>query len=160
MEEYSASPYSLASKKICLKCRCSLERREQFHFEWLRVHEKLFSLQLFYYLQSRNYRGSYNHSFFQARNGARWSREQMWGWDSNGERYGSLGAGCLSSLPLVQMQRPRTQKIHTVRTCQHSSSCFTKGNRSLCSSLGCGASGGPSIRWQRREAHQEQTQLS
>lgn len=99
----------------------SLERREQFHFEWLRVHEKPFSLQLFYHLQSRNYWGSYTHSLFQARNGARWSREQMWGWDSNGERYGSLGAGCLSSLPLVQMQRPRTQKIHTVRTCQHSS---------------------------------------
>lgn len=93
-----------------------LEREEPFHFARFHVHEKLFSLRLFYQLESRKCLGSDPDSLLQAGNGARRAREPLRGRDGDGERHGSPGAGCLPSVPLVQVQRPRTQAIHTVRT--------------------------------------------
>lgn len=119
MKEYSESPYVLASEKISLKCRSYLWNSKTDFI----LRDYMCMRNWFLYSRFSRWRAGTAWALmpillFQAGNGARWAREQVWGWDGHGERYGSLGAGCLPSLPLVQMQRPRAQEIHTVRTHQ------------------------------------------
>lgn len=46
-------------------------------------------------------------------NGAWWTRQQVRWWNCHGKCHGSLGASGVSSLPLVPMQWPRIEKIHS-----------------------------------------------
>lgn len=117
----------------------SVERQDWFHFAWLHAHEKLVSLQSFFWLKSGNCLGSDADSFVSG-----------WEWSTTGKGTGvgmrrPWGALWLPwcRLPSIATTGPdaaakSSRDTYSKDPSALGGSCFTKGNRSLCRSWDVG----------------------